>query len=63
MPQKPQNLAPAGNVLWQFRHSIAAVCGVPGRERGVAGWASGFPQRAQVGALAGFPLPQFAQAT
>ena len=56
VPQNPQNLLPAGNVLWHFGHSTGIDGGVGREAEGVAAW-RGFPHRAQVAALAGFSLP------
>jgi hypothetical protein len=70
VPQYPQNLLPRGNDLWHFGHiTWGMVCPPVLREAGGGGVTGaggapaccGFPQRAQVGAVAGFMLPQDAQ--
>ncbi len=63
VPQKPQNLLPAGNALW---HCGQTTWGTPGARDGgpcAAGAAAcrGLPQRAQVAENAGFMFPQEVQ--
>ena len=72
VPQYPQNLLPTGNDLWHFGHRTWAIVEAPeprssGDEAagvtGVDGAAvfCALPQRRQLGAVAGFMLPQDGQ--
>lgn len=68
VPQKPQNLLPSGNALLHFGHMTwATTAGAVGTRSGcgggvaAAGWGpacKALPQRAHVGADAGFIFPQ-----
>ena len=63
VPQNPQNLLPAGKLLWHFGQiTCCNGCVAAGREMGtVSAVGSGFPHRAQVAEAAGLGVPHDGQ--